>query len=420
MHVNPADETLPETRRLSSGQQWRWVGIAAAMVIGVLILITVIGKLTHKEEVPPPPPPPGTLRLSKDQLDAMPTMRVGLGASGDQTMATGAITVDGTRSTPVLMPYAGQVVRVLADAGQVVRQGQPLLLIKTSDFVDARSGLFSVRAAYQNAQAQLVAAQRNADRQQQIYETAGGALKDYQQAKADLAAAQATARTAAASLGAARDKLAILGKSQGEINRLENVGEVSGIHDITTLHAPISGVIASRDVAAGQYVSQGGDKPVMTITDPSRVWLVAQVAESDAENVRVGDPVEVTTPAVPGRVFHATIDLVGAALDPQTHRLPVRASIPNPDKALKPQMFASFAIKHLNAGEAIRVPAAAVIHEGDTARVWIMRPDGLLVARDVKTGDSANGLVTITSGLKPGEKIVTSGALFVNEAGIGE
>ncbi|MBZ6382543.1 efflux RND transporter periplasmic adaptor subunit [Sphingomonas sanguinis] len=420
MHVNPADETLPETRRLSSGQQWRWVGIAAAVVIGVLILITVIGKLTHKEEVPPPPPPPGTLRLSKDQLDAMPTMRVGLGASGDQTMATGAITVDGTRSTPVLMPYAGQVVRVLADAGQVVRQGQPLLLIKTSDFVDARSGLFSARAAYQNAQAQLVAAQRNADRQQQIYETAGGALKDYQQAKADLAAAQATARTAAASLGAARDKLAILGKSQGEINRLEHVGEVSGIHDITTLHAPISGVIASRDVAAGQYVSQGGDKPVMTITDPSRVWLVAQVAESDAENVRVGDPVEVTTPAVPGRVFHATIDLVGAALDPQTHRLPVRASIPNPDKALKPQMFASFAIKHLNAGEAIRVPAAAVIHEGDTARVWIMRPDGLLVARDVQTGDSANGLVTITSGLKPGEKIVTSGALFVNEAGIGE
>jgi len=144
------------------------------------------------------------------------------------------------------------------------------------------------------------------------------------------------------------------------------------------------------------------------------------VAESDAENVRVGDPVEVTTPALPGRIFHATIDLVGAALDPQTHRLPVRASIPNPDKALKPQMFASFAIQHRNAGEAIRVPAAAVIHEGDTARVWIMRPDGLLVARDVQTGDSANGLVTITQGLKPGEKIVTSGALFVNEAGIGE
>ncbi|MGE7207743.1 efflux RND transporter periplasmic adaptor subunit, partial [Sphingomonas sp. NPDC019816] len=192
MHASPADETLPETRRLSSAQQWRWVAIAAAVLVGVLLLITLIGKLTHKEEAPPVPPPPGTLRLSRAQLAAMPTMRVGLGASGDQTTATGAITADATRSTPVLMPYAGQVVRVLAEAGQVVRQGQPLLMIKTTDFVDARAGLFSARAAYQNAQAQLVAAQRNADRQQQIYETAGGALKDYQQAKADLAAAQAT------------------------------------------------------------------------------------------------------------------------------------------------------------------------------------------------------------------------------------
>ncbi|MCE3590194.1 hypothetical protein LXJ59_26770, partial [Escherichia coli] len=91
---------------------------------------------------------------------------------------------------------------------------------------DARSGLFSARAAFQNAQAQLVAAQRTADRQQQMYQTAGGALKDYQQARADLVAAQASARTAAAALGAARDKLAILGKTPGEIARLESVGEV--------------------------------------------------------------------------------------------------------------------------------------------------------------------------------------------------
>ncbi|WP_447407629.1 efflux RND transporter periplasmic adaptor subunit, partial [Clostridium perfringens] len=84
-----------------------------------------------------------------------------------------------------------------------------------------------------------------------------------------------------------------------------------------------------------------------------------QVAESDASDVHVGDAVTVTTPALPGRTFYATIDLVGAALDPQTHRLPVRASIANPDGALKPQMFASFAIRSRRQGEAIRVPAAA-------------------------------------------------------------
>jgi len=419
MHAADESVPLPSANRLSRPAQWRWLAIIAAALVGIVLLVTLIGKWTHKEEAPPAPPPPGTFRPTPTQLAGLQTMRVGEGGSAEQLLASGAITVDGDRSTPVLMPYAGQVVKVLVEAGERVVQGQPLMLVRTGDFVEARSGLFAARAAYQNAQAQLVAAQRAADRQKQIYETAGGALKDYQQAQVDLAAAQASARTAAASLGAARDKLAVLGKSPAEIRRLENVSEVAGIHDVTTLHAPISGLIASRDVAAGQYVGQGGDKPVMTITDPSRVWLVAQVAEGDAESIHVGDAATVTTPALPGRTFSARIDLVGAALDPVTHRLPVRAAIANPGGALKPQMFASFAIRRASAGAEMRVPAAAVIHEGEQARVWVVQPHGVLASRDVVTGDSQDGQVAIVKGLAPGERIVTAGALFVNEAGLG-
>ncbi|NYD92258.1 cobalt-zinc-cadmium efflux system membrane fusion protein [Sphingomonas melonis] len=420
MHATEHPEPLAPATTLSRSAQWRWLAIVAVVLAGVVLLVMLIGRLTHHEETPPPPPPPGTFRPSKEQMATLSTMRVGMGAADARTLASGAITVDGDHSTPVLMPYTGQVVRVLVDAGQRVTQGQPLLLVRTSDFVDARNALFAAHAAYQNAQAQLATATRTAERQKLIYETAGGAQKDYQQAQTDLAAAQATARTAAAALGAARDKLAVLGKSAGEIRRLEGAGEVSGIHDVTTLHAPISGLVAARDVSPGQYVSQGGDKPVMTITDPSRVWLVAQVAESDAEAIHVGDSATVTTPALPGRRFQARIDLVGAALDPQTHRLPVRAAIANPDGALKPQMFASFQIHRAQTGNAIRVPAAAVIHEGDQARVWVVRPDGLLVARDVVAGDAQDGQIVINKGLTPGERIVTAGALFVNEAGIGE
>jgi cobalt-zinc-cadmium efflux system membrane fusion protein len=420
MHASPPQQSLPRTRSLPRAQQLRWLGIAAAVAVGLVLLWLVVARLI--EQTPPVPTsmPPGTFRPTPDQMAALGTMRVGYEASDDRTLASGAISVDGDRSTPVLMPYAGQIVRVLADAGQYVKAGQPLLLVKTSDFVDARSGLFAARATFQNAQAQLTTATRNAERQHQIFETAGGAQKDYQQAQTDLVAAQATARTAAAALGAARDKLAILGKSSGEIGRLESAGEVSGIHDRTTLHAPIAGLIASRDVSAGQYVSQGGDKPVMTITDPAQVWLVAQIAESDASAVHLGDAVTVTTPALPGRSFHATIDLVGAALDPQTHRLPVRATIANPDRALKPQMFASFSIQRPQRGMALHVPVAAVIHEGDAARVWVVRPDGLLQARTVTAGDAQDGTIAVLAGLRPGERIVTSGALFVNEAGLGE
>ncbi|MFX8441226.1 efflux RND transporter periplasmic adaptor subunit, partial [Acinetobacter baumannii] len=87
----------------------------------------------------------------------------------------------------------------------------------------------------------------------------------------------------------------------------------------------------------------------------------------------LGDQVEVTTPAVPGRVFHARIDNIGAALDPNTHRLPVRAAVDNPNYLLKPQMFASFTIRRALSGTVgALVPAAAIIHEGDRARVWVM------------------------------------------------
>lgn len=420
MHASPTPESLPQTRTLAPATQTRWLVVAAVCAVGAVLLWFAVERLTHREPAAPQPTPPGTLRLIADQMAGLKTMRVGYSASDDRTLASGAITVDGDRSTPVLMPYAGQIVRVMADAGQYVRAGQPLLLVKTSDFVDARSGLFAARAAFQNAQAQLATATRNAERQRQIFETAGGAQKDYLQAQTDLVAAQATARTAAAALGAARDKLSILGKTSGEISRLESVSEVSGIHDRTTLHAPIGGLIASRDVSAGQYVSQGGDKPVMTITDPSHVWLIAQIAESDANAVHVGDSVTVTTQALPGRSFHATIDLVGAALDPQTRRLPVRATIANPDGMLKPQMFASFSIQRPQRGTALRIPAEAVIHEGETARVWVVRPDGLLQARTITAGDAQDGTIAVLAGLKSGERIVTSGALFVNEAGLGE
>ncbi|MES2065184.1 MAG: efflux RND transporter periplasmic adaptor subunit [Pseudomonadota bacterium] len=420
MHASPTPESLPQTRTLAPATQTRWLVVAAVCAVGAVLLWFTVERLTHREPAAPQPTPPGTLRLTADQMAGLKTMRVGYSASDDRTLASGAITVDGDRSTPVLMPYAGQIVRVLADAGQYVRAGQPLLLVKTSDFVDARSGLFAARAAFQNAQAQLATATRNAERQRQIFETAGGAQKDYLQAQTDLVAAQATARTTAAALGAARDKLSILGKTSGEISRLESVSEVSGIHDRTTLHAPIGGLIASRDVSAGQYVAQGGDKPVMTITDPSHVWLIAQIAESDANAVHVGDSVTVTTQALPGRSFHATIDLVGAALDPQTHRLPVRATIANPDGMLKPQMFASFSIQRPQRGTALRIPAEAVIHEGETARVWVVRPDGLLQARTITAGDAQDGTIAVLAGLKPGERIVTAGALFVNEAGLGE
>lgn len=418
-NTTPPDANLP-AQRLSARQQLRLLALALAALGTLALAGWLVEMLLRPAPQEIPADPPGTFRPTDAQLATLSLEKVGAGQAEQVTTAAGSIEADGDLSTPVLMPYSGQVMKVLVDAGQVVTAGQPLLTIRTSDFVDARNALFAAEATMRSSQVALLNARRNAERAKALAETAGGARKDYQQAQTELAASEAQARSAEAAVGAARDKLAILGKSPDEIRRLESVSEVSGLHEVTTFHAPIGGTIALRDVSPGQYVGVGGDKPVFTITDASRVWLQAQIAESEASDVHIGDKVEVTTPAWPGRRFTAVIDMVGAGLDPVTHRLPVRATIANPDGALKPQMFASFSIHHVSPGTRIMVPAAAVIHEGDSARVWVMRSDRRLASRQVKTGEELGGRIEVLSGLRSGETIVTAGAIFVNEAGLGQ
>jgi len=405
----------------------RQLGVLAVSFLaacGLVLLVLAYRAYSTKPDAAPAPLPAGVVELTPEQMSTIKLEQVGDSNGDTQTTATGMISVNETQATPVFLPFSGQITQVLVDAGATVTRGQPLLRLRTSDVVDARNALFSAAAAQASAASAARLAQDNLKRQEQIYKTAGGAMRDYEQARSDAIAAQAALRAASAALGAARDKLEIFGKTPAEIASLEGASGISGYHPETTFHAPIGGVIASRAVAAGQFVQAGGTSPLLTIANPSSVWLVAQLAESDAPHVHLGDKVEVSVAAYPGRTFIATVDNIASALDPLTHRLPVRATIANPDGALKPQMFATFTILHKAsaavAAASLSVAANAVIHEGDQARVWVQTGPRRFRSVDVKTGDSQNGRTTITSGLKGGEKLVTSGAIFVNEAGIGE
>lgn len=417
-----ADNQLVET--LPVRQQIGILVKAVAAVAALAVLVLAYRFFTHKEPVAPPPLPEGVVELTPSQMATLKVESVGGGDGWQQTAATGMISVDETRATPIFLPYSGQITQVMVQQGATVVEGQPLLTLRTSDVVDARNALFSAAATRASALAASKLADENLKRQEQIYRTAGGALRDYEQARNDAVAAQAALRSAEAALGAARDKLEIFGKSQGEIARLEGSREVNGYHPETTFRAPIGGVIVNRAVSPGQFVQVGGTAPVLTIANPSRVWLVAQLAESDAPHVHLGDQVDVKVSAFPGRVFQAVVDNIASALDPVSHRLPVRATIANPDGALKPQMFANFTIRHQETVPAgsrsvMSVPAQAVIRENDTARVWIQIAPNRFRCVDVTLGESHNGRVDVTSGLKGGEKVVTSGAIFVNEAGFG-
>ncbi|WP_295631436.1 efflux RND transporter periplasmic adaptor subunit [Novosphingobium sp.] len=362
---------------------------------------------------------PDTLRLTPAQLAQLKIEPVRFGANATLVRASGSIAVDADHSTPILLPFSGQVVRVFVEPGQRVSQGSPLLAVASPELVDARNTLLTAAAQVTSTGEVVQTARANSARMKAIYETAGGALKDYLQAQADLVTAQANYRAAQSALRSAQDRLGLFGKSAGEIRSLQSSSVGLGGQSATVYRSPVSGVVADRSVSPGQFLSAGGNAALMTITDLSRVWLVAQLPESEAANARLGDEVEVTTPSVPGRAFRARIDNISAALDPNTHRLPVRATVDNAEGLLKPQMFASFTIRRALGGEpGVLVPAQAIIHEGETSRAWVQSRDGLLHARVVQVGDTEGGLTRVARGLNPGDRIVVAGALFVNEAGI--
>ncbi len=165
-----------------------------------------------------------------------------------------------------------------------------------------------------------------------------------------------------------------------------------------------------------ESVTGGASTPVYTVANLSTVWLMANVREADAPQMKLGAPVEVTVSAWPGRTFKAKLAWVGPTVDPNTHRLPVRADIDNRDGALKPAMFASFRIATGDASDAPGVPESAIVHEGDEARVFVLNADGTIALRKIVTGRTSGDLVEAASGLKVGEKVVSAGALFIDRA----
>ena len=181
-----------------------------------------------------------------------------------------------------------------------------------------------------------------------------------------------------------------------------------------SINAPIDGTVIGRKVGPGQYVRSDAADSLFSIADLSTMWLKANVPESEIVHVRVGQEIEVRLTALPDRLIRARITAVGAASDSATRRVMVRSEIPNPDRVLKSEMFASFKITTHGGEPCAVVPAAAVIRDGEQASVWVQRAPMTFQRRKVKVGLERDGLVQILDGITAGEQVVGRGAVFVD------
>src|SRR5713226_4816710 len=230
----------------------------------------------------------------------------------------GKIAVDEDRSTPIFSPYAGRVTKLFVKPGDTVTVGQALFTVEATDMVQAQNDFIGASTALNKARSALNLAQIIDKRQRLLYEAKAVPLKEVQNARAALDAAENDVRSAEVALEAARNRLRILGKTDQEITEFQEKGT---INPATPIYAPIGGTIVQRKVGPGQYVGSGASDPVFVIADLSTVWVVAYIRESEAPSVHIGQAIYFTVLAVSFKKKTANISYVAASLDPTTRRL---------------------------------------------------------------------------------------------------
>ena len=351
------------------------------------------------------------VRVTNDQMHQLGIVKVELYPFRVQKLAIGQIAYNEDTSTAVLTPFPGRVTRLLAKVGDNVNRGDPLFEIDSPEVVQPQNDFIAAFSAMNKARSQLDLARIVEKRLKDLYEGKAAALKEYQQAQGQLVGAENDMRSAEMSLEAARARLRIVGFTDAEVAALKEKGTV---RRATPIPAPIDGTVIARKVGPGQYVRNDTGEALYVIADLSTMWLKAQVPEKEISSIRVGQDVEVKVSALPDRVLRARVTAINAATDATTRRVIVRSEIPNPEGALKSEMFASFKIATGDDEPSPSVPVQAVIREGDHAVVWVEEEPMVFRRRKVTLGIEQEGRMQIREGLKAGELVAGRGAIFVD------
>jgi membrane fusion protein, heavy metal efflux system len=292
----------------------------------------------------------------------------------------------------------GRVTRVLATVGDYVKKGQALIYIHSHELLDARASAAKAQVAVTEKEKALAYARAEFDRADRLL--AAKALSRREQAHA---AANVTAATAE------------LEQARAELSRasewLEHLSVPHDSHDDIVIYAPITGVVLKRDVTLGTVVNEAND--LMTIANLDTVWAIAEAPQQQAASVRVGQQVEIKISPFADRLFSGRVVHIGATLNPETRTAQVRCLVNNPRGDLRPEMYATINIASETGRQAPAAPAEAVIEMQGERVAFVSPGPGLFEKRTVQTGREQNGMIEITGGLKPDDRIVTRGCFFI-------
>jgi cobalt-zinc-cadmium efflux system membrane fusion protein len=339
------------------------------------------------------------LTVPQDQLPHLRIAPVRRTSWAVSIHTTGTVDWDNNHTTPAITQVNGPIVRVLAETGDAVKEGQPLLYVSSPDVANAI-------ATYKKARNRQDLAERTIKRSQELFEHNAIARKDLESAQADY-------NDARTDLENALQALKIFGVSRQELEAAEAQG--APIAPQLAVRAPISGIVVQKLIAPGLLI-QAGSTVCYLISDVSTVWVQGHIFDRDLLAVRIGDPVEETNASFPV-VFRGTVAYVGAMLDPATRTTPVRIVTRNTGGLLKKDLFVDAVIHTRTRRNILAVPTSALLRNAQNEPfVYVEAEPGGFAQRLVTLGAQQDGQTEIASGLKEGEPVVSEGSVFLQFA----
>ena len=210
-------------------------------------------------------------------------------------------------------------------------------------------------------------------------------------------------------LKSSRERLILLDVPPHQIRELEKTRKVKrNLH----IHTTVSGTVIKIGARKGQYVTPQTE--LYMIADLAKVWVYANIYEYELPWVKVGDAVAITLAGIPGKTFKGQISYIYPYAESKTRTIKVRAEFDNPDRLLKPEMFADVTIQSSQAVKAIVVPTEAIIRSGTQNQVFVVHDSGKFEPHVVTLGIESNGKVAILEGIKANDRVVTSAQFLID------
>ena len=341
----------------------------------------------------------GSVELSPEALErtGLTTVPASLRPLAGRQATTGKVGFDETRLAHVGARVPGRLVRVEAELGDRLDEGAVLAVVDSVELGRARADYLRARARHEVAEKRFA-------RERSLH-------ADRVVSEAEVLDAEAEARETAADLAASRETLALLGLADAEIEELSR-GDASA--SLVAVRAPFAGRVVAKEATRGELVTP--EKTLFTVADLGEVWLWIDVYERQLRHVRPGDRVEARFDAWPGETFTGELAYLADELDPASRTVRARADLANPERRLKPGMFARVLLSG-DAGEdappVLAVPRLAVQRQGDAAVVFVKTGELRFERRPVELGQVADEWVEILAGLAAGDEVVTEGAFLL-------